>query len=374
MISRWLGILEPMSKPVPNPKDTLAFPNTPEELLADAPERDQDQEMVWNQFAELFELMEELATQPSAPAEFYERLLAELVGGFAADGARAWILDENLSHGAGAFQLLAQVGSSPAAEHLLAHEQMLSEMVTLLEARTKVIGQQAVTIVSVRSATKNRCHALIELVQRTDSPKELYHASEQLLETIAKIAADYHRERLHDSLHDEYQFLQKLFCLTQNVAGDLRLSPTSYRIVNETRSLLGADRVSLVRLKGRHPQLLAASGIDEIDIRSQSVKALKSFAKLVASDRRAMCWSASSTRDSIQNEFPEEWQSKLDYYADSSHVKSLIALPISALHQAEDSPSNNSLDEISDSRIEAVLIADCGLTIRNQRYLLSRCG
>jgi hypothetical protein len=58
----------------------------------------------------------------------------------------------------------------------------------------------------------------------------------------------------------------------------LDLTTTAYTIAAEVQRLLKADRVSVLRVDGRKPQLLAMSGVDRPDPRSPSVKQLESLA------------------------------------------------------------------------------------------------
>lgn len=332
----------------------------------DSADLDSPSEKVWDQFAELFDLIEEMAKNPPSAEEFYQRLLAETVAGFAAVAGRAW-----LPTAEGGFRLLSQVGPMPAKEHQVAHEQMLAEATHSKELSTKVIGSHSVTVVQVEASKKGTLgfgqpEALIELVQRTDCPEELYRSTERLLEAISQVAADFHRQQQNQSLEEEHRFQQSLLSLAQQVAGDLRVGPTSYRIVNNCRQLLHADRVSLIRLaKGalvsQHARLLAVSGVDEVDKRSASTRSLMRFAKMVGADRRAMRWSTESF-ENHETDFPEECLDQLDAYADKSHVKALIAVPLFAPHKLDqesatenDVPPSNPLTQ---GNIEAVLIVE----------------
>ena len=64
--------------------------------------------------------------------------------------------------------------------------------------------------------------------------------------------------------------------------GSLDLLETAYTIVAEAQRVLGADRVTLLRQRGRRCQVLALSGVDRPDPRSTMVRQLERFGKSAA--------------------------------------------------------------------------------------------
>ncbi len=349
-----------MSDPLSNPSST--YPKPVERLTSDEASRAPG-DKVWDQFAELFDLLDEMAKSQLSPQEFYQRLLAETVSGFAALAGRAWVPKAE-----GGFQLLSQVGPMPLAEYQGAHEKLLGESTDSINAETVTIGPQAVTVVQVTSkqiaSHTSQPHALIELTQRTDCPEELYRSTERLLEAIANVASDFHQQQQTMSLKGDYQFQQSLLGLAQQVAGDLRLGPTSYRIVNNCRQELHADRVSVVRLdglRGHRARILAVSGVDHVDERSASTRSICQIAKMVANDRRPMTWSVGALANPT-NSFPEECLGQLDIYADKSHVKTLVAVPMFAPNAIDNGSNEEERDYQSKQSkldpIQAVLIVE----------------
>ncbi|MEL6106679.1 MAG: GAF domain-containing protein, partial [Planctomycetota bacterium] len=102
---------------------------------------------------------------------------------------------------------------------------------------------------------------------------------------------------------------------------DLDLKGTAYRIVNESRRLLQADRVSLLIEKHRNFRMLAVSGVAVVDRRANAVKDAEHFANRVAVLDRPLLLPS-------DDPLPPQIQDSLDQYLDESDVASVLVYPM----------------------------------------------
>ena len=312
-----------------------------------------DTDWVWDQFAELLDQAEMLAKEASSPIDFYKQILSELVSGFAAKSGRVWsiISTENTSRPSP--RLLCQVGNAPIESERAVYEKLLGESLNKFEAETVKVGNQNVTVVAVPGSNKHKSTAsLIEIVQRSDAPAEVYETTARLLEAVAGVAMLLHMRLANELVGSQLRFQAKLLGLAQCVAGDMRTGPTAYRIVNECRQLLKTDRVSLLEIRRNNPRLLATSQIEKVDQRSKTVGDLTEFARLVAHQKQGYAWSIDEvTVPGIA--FPEEYQELLDRYSDDKHVRSVMLAPMFAPTDV-----SSEVSEETELKLLGVLIAE----------------
>ncbi|TWU05708.1 efflux RND transporter periplasmic adaptor subunit [Stieleria varia] len=119
---------------------------------------------------------------------------------------------------------------------------------------------------------------------------------------------------------------------------DLDLNATAYRIANETRRLIGCDRVSVLFRTGRRYRVRAVSGVSVVDRRSNSVTALESLAVRSAVMERPLIMPG-------VDPLPPQIQQPLDEYLDETGVLSTIMLPLHRPSDANDTDSPDSAGE-----------------------------
>lgn len=310
-------------------------------------------EWVWDQFAELLDQAEVLAREVNSPAEFYVQVLNELVSGFAAMSGRVWLIDSTEYQTQLSPRLLCQVGPVPVESERIAYEKVFGESLYKYDAETVEIGSQKVTVVAVPNDNEHLSSAaLIEIVQRSEAPTEVYETTARLLEAVAGIAMVLHMRLTTELKRSQAEFQSRLLGVAQRVAGDMRTGPTAYRIVNETCQLLEADRISLFDVGGRTPRLLATSQVEKVDQRSKTVTDLSQFVRLVAHQEKAHAWSADKTSEPDVS-FPEEYLDRLDRYADENHIRSIMLAPMFAPCAVSQEASDEKL-----AKLQGVLVAE----------------
>jgi multidrug efflux pump subunit AcrA (membrane-fusion protein) len=110
------------------------------------------------------------------------------------------------------------------------------------------------------------------------------------------------------------------FC--QRVHGRLELTATAYTAANEARRILDCDRVSVLVRRGARQQLVAISGLDAFDRRSNSVRCVESLTAATATLGEALWY------PQPQEERPQQLAESLEAYLDECHARGLAILPL----------------------------------------------
>jgi hypothetical protein len=106
------------------------------------------------------------------------------------------------------------------------------------------------------------------------------------------------------------------------VHDNLDLKDTAFTIANEGRRLIDCDRVSVAMLKGGKAKVVAISGQDSIETRSNNVQALGNLATRVIHSGEPL-WYDGSTED-----LPPQLEEAIEDYVDLSHGRTVAVLPI----------------------------------------------
>ncbi len=107
---------------------------------------------------------------------------------------------------------------------------------------------------------------------------------------------------------------------------DLDLTATTYRIANESRRLLAADRVSVLTMSGKNFRVAAVSGVAVVDRRSNTVRASEKLCRAASVLGRAVVLPADE--DLREEDLPPQITGPLDEYLDESGVMTVVLLPL----------------------------------------------
>jgi multidrug efflux pump subunit AcrA (membrane-fusion protein) len=147
-----------------------------------------------------------------------------------------------------------------------------------------------------------------------------------------------------DSLQDRNSL--RLFHL------DLDLGATSYRIVNESRRLLGCDRVTLLVPKSGHYRVSAVSGVSVVDRRSNAIRATERLTQAAVVMSRPLILPS-------EEPLPPQIQEPLDDYLDESGVMSALLMPLYAADDQADAVEASELDPLTSAgQVIAVMVIE----------------
>lgn len=163
---------------------------------------------------------------------------------------------------------------------------------------------------------------LMEIIQRPTTNAASLRGNQRLIAVAAEHVGDClkrHRLRqLRESLSRSLEF-ERFAC---QIHQSLDVPSTAYAIVNEGRRYVGCDRISVAVRQGRKYRLLAVSGVDTINRRSNAVQRLERLAAAVGRMGETLWYASDAT------ELAPEIQVELDSYVDQSHTRSLGIVPM----------------------------------------------
>lgn len=145
----------------------------------------------------------------------------------------------------------------------------------------------------------------------------------QVLAAFREAAIDFHRqqeiEELRKRLNDARQFDE----LTSRMHQQLHPLETAYTIANDSRTWIGCDRVGILRVRGRNAELIALSGVDMIDRRSEEVIRLEQLAVAAMACGDPLIWSSGKPGN-----LAPQVEEALQHYVDRAHVRTLALQPL----------------------------------------------
>lgn len=145
-----------------------------------------------------------------------------------------------------------------------------------------------------------------------------------LIQAAAGAMGQFERRRREAALTARSTLVDEIERFTRSVHEDLSLRATAYAVVNDGRRLIGCDRVSLLVRRGRRFELLATSGLEVVERRSQAAKLMSRMACVVAEAGEPV-WQLGKI-----DELPPQIRAALGEYVDEAHVRGVAVLPLLA--------------------------------------------
>jgi len=145
----------------------------------------------------------------------------------------------------------------------------------------------------------------------------------EFLIRMAALAAGYTRNHQLRQMVGQQQVWVQLEAFARQIHGSLNPLECSYLVVNEGRRLIEADRVSVALRSGQKAQVLAISGADVVEKRSNLVQLMRKLFEEVMHWGERLVYSGSKD-DSL----PPAVLKALDLYLAESNSKLLVILPL----------------------------------------------
>ena len=163
---------------------------------------------------------------------------------------------------------------------------------------------------------------VVEVFQRAGASPSLERGYLRFLQVAGELLADYERSCQLRELRRRAAHWSELDEFCQRVHGRLELTATAYTAANEARRILDCDRVSVLVRRGARQQLVAISGLDAFDRRSNSVRCVESLTAATATLGEALWY------PQPQEERPQQLAESLEAYLDECHARGLAILPL----------------------------------------------
>jgi hypothetical protein len=207
-------------------------------------------------------------------------------------GARAgavWLVDESNRLGLMAQVNLEQTGLRERPGAMAMNEKLIVDVLQTGEARTLTHGGEAqlptehVLVLSALHKEK-KCVGVVELFQRPDVPIKAQSGYMQFLEQMCGYGSRFiegKRRNLGDQADLKNQFWTDFEQFSLRIQRSLVEQEVADAAASDARSLLGADRVSVVTRKGRSVRVRAVSGQSSVNPRANLIAAMNKLASRV---------------------------------------------------------------------------------------------
>ncbi|HVU88535.1 MAG TPA: biotin/lipoyl-binding protein [Pirellulales bacterium] len=287
----------------------------------------------WQHLDDLVDEIVDLVHGRLAPREFWRQLLNRSVQALAASGGAVWLQRTD-----GRFVLECQIGSEEApwqgpAESAHRHARLIEHVAETqlalslppcsgpaTEAATDNPSAQLLLLSPV--VADGRTTAILEISQRPTEAPAAADGYLRFLSAVCEVAADYVRQRQFHELREHATSRGQFDNFTQSVHATLDSRRVAYALANDGRSIIGCDRASVALMRGRKARLLAVSGVDTLNRRAASVRALEALTSAAVAIDEPLWYPADVA------ELPPQIERVLQAYLDESHARQLAVIPL----------------------------------------------
>tara|TARA_R110002124_G_scaffold68346_2_gene185063 strand:- start:67 stop:2115 length:2049 start_codon:yes stop_codon:yes gene_type:complete len=301
-------------------------------------------ENLWQEIEELVLGLAQLARTDLSSQKFYSELLDRAVRGMSAQGGVLWVTDA-------AGQLVVQqqrgahpetnVGASLNEQEIEQHRLLLRE--ALHERRPHTIephGRWSEQHRGVNPLGENLilCPVAIEahptpqvgLLEIIHHPPRSFSAQEgyvRFISALCEISEDFCQHSQLQKLRELEALWEQFERFSEHVHLHLNTEQTAFIIANEGRILIDCDRLSVLQKTGKTFQLIAASGVEGIERRSETVQRLESLVTAIQSLNRPY-WIMEA-----EEKYPPQIAEPLHAYLDLAGSRALMIFPLSHIIQ-----------------------------------------
>ena len=250
---------------------------------------DENLKKVRERVMQLAREIEQMSSQDLAPPLFFQEFLVRVVTAIGARAGAVWLVDESNRLGLVAQVNLEQTGLRERPGALAMNEKLIVDVLQTGEARTLTHGGEAqlptehVLVLSALHKEK-KCVGVVELFQRPDVPIKAQSGYMQFLEQMCGYGSRFiegKRRNLGDQADLKNQFWTDFEQFSLRLQRSLVEQEVADAAASDARSLLGADRVSVVTRKGRSVRVRAVSGQSSVNPRANLIAAMNKLASRV---------------------------------------------------------------------------------------------
>jgi multidrug efflux pump subunit AcrA (membrane-fusion protein) len=281
----------------------------------------------------------ELSRSEISPTDFYNAMLNKVVAALAAPGGAVWTVAET-----GGLQLAYQINlqqtgliENPVGQQQ--HGRLLRQV--LLGSDGALIAPHSgageatdsdeeaaanpteFLLVLAPMRNDQGPQGVLEVFQRPGARITTQRGYLRFLLQVCEFAGDFLKAGRLRHLSEKQTLWEQLETFTRSAHETLDVRKTAYTIANEGRRLIGCDRVSVAIRRGSRCPILAVSGQDTFDKRSNVTVMLGKLAAAVVKTGEDV-WFSGDTSD-----MAPQVEAALDAYVDESHTKAIAILPLS---------------------------------------------
>jgi len=275
----------------------------------------------------------DLSKSEAPAAEYYPAVLQRIISALAAAGGAIWLVDDEgtmrMVHQIQMDPSLMQANNPAAGQHgrLLTRlfSQGRAELIPPMSGSGEEGGEGNPTrflLVTAPLLANKQAVGLLEVLQRPDAPADAQRGYLRFLEHMTKLIGEWLQGHTLQQVSTRQELWQQSDQFARLVHENLDLKDTAYTIVNEGRRLIECDRVSVAILKGGKAKVVAISGQDSIENRSNIVQSLNNLATRVVRSGEPLWY------DGSMEDLPPQIEEAIEDYVDLSHGRTVTVLPI----------------------------------------------
>jgi hypothetical protein len=302
-------------------------------------------EQLRRQINRLAEEVAHLSEMDLAPAEYYGEFLQRVLTALAAPAGAVWIRTPQ-----GNLQLqyqinMRQVNLDQAENSRQMHDELLRQAAMkgqpLLVFPHSSVGQTEQGKVGPGNPTNlvillapimvdKQVAGLVELWQDPSRAPEAQRGFLQFLVRMAGLASGYTRNHQLRQMVGQQQVWTQLEAFSRQIHASLNPTEVAYLVANEGRRLVEADRISIGVRQGRKAHVLAISGADVVEKRSNLVRLMRKLFESVLAWGERLVYSGAK-----DDTLPPAVLKALDRYLAESNSKLLVVMPLRDEREAE---------------------------------------
>ena len=302
----------------------------------------QSDSQAWDELQRLVADVAECARSTVDATTFYAKLLDCAVQALAAAGGAVWIADPS--------DVLKLCGQTNCPEEFsdngrptVRHSELLESVLRRREATIIAPAGEGADPGQHENPTDlllllcpiwvdDMPRGVLEVLQRPHASPATQQGYLQFLSGLCDVAGDFHRQIELRALRSHETDWKELYQFSVAVHENFELSDTASMVANEARRMVDADRVSVLEVRRARARILAVSGVDTIQARSNLLRRLETLVEAVTAADEPL-WHVEGS-----GEQPPEIERPLRDYLDQAHSRSVAILPLhrsSAPHAAK---------------------------------------
>ncbi len=318
---------------------------TSELNTADAPT---DVKHTWREIQDVVQQVTKLSRAAVANERFFGELLDHSIRIMAAIGGAVWLkksdglgLEYQVNLGKTGVVFGPESDDSPeVAERETQHLALLNHITSQGQSRaiapnsgrgtdsTAPSNPSEYLLLLAPIAIDERTYGILEVFQRPDVSPAACQGFLRFLGALADLAADFLRNSRLRDLQDRATLWSDFERFTERVHSGLDPQHISLVMANDGRQLIGCDRVMVAVPHGRKCRVVAVSGSDAIDRRSNVIRAAEELARRVTATRKPFWFDDSAGASTAHRDLPPQLDKALHEHLDASSSRMLAVLPL----------------------------------------------
>ncbi len=275
---------------------------------------------LWPDIEAALDTLAELSRTVVAPPRFCAKLAAAALSAVSGDTAAVWAIppaDDPDQR----WKTIATIPNGRSSQPMPWLREAVAKTATSIHAERPEDPSKP-TCVSAAAPIRldEQTVAVLHVTTRHDDNASLGRALERILDAFAEVAVEYFANHERRRLKHARQSWAKTERFVEQCHSQWSWKPTAFALANESKTLVGCDRVTVLRRHGRRFAVEAISGADLFDRRSNQVRNLERLAGQTAKLNQLLWYGMADAA--------EETRPLFESYVDTANAKAIAVLPL----------------------------------------------